>query len=470
MDHEVDEPGDLLGVGGAGRGAQHQGGQVLAGVLAVRGGDRREAVGAVALRRVADGEVVPGELRGAVAGGEGGLGQVLGDRPRVGDQARLDAVAAVLPPLRQIGLVEAEPVLGEERLAVLAEVEVVEVHDAEVAGVPGDLRLVVDGLQRLEVLVPGPAPPRLHARLREHLLVDDQGHRVGADRDAELLAVDLPDLDDAGAEVIEAQVACFHLGVEVEENASLVVLPKKSHGILENVRGISAGGLRLELLPERLIRLEVRFDLDGGILLLEERDGPIDLLGPLLGTPPRVTDRHRAAPGATAPAAARRRTDAERCRRGPRRPEDRPPLDTPAGSHRRSSPQRRCRLHGSRLHESFQVSACCHKLRRGRGCVNDSDRNFSPPGVAPTACGRPRVGRQRRWGQVRATGRTGGERRTERCRGQGTRRQPRPGRRNGTGRRGRARHAHGAGGHDCGPPTRWPTGRGSGWAILGSNQ
>ena len=29
------------------------------------------------------------------------------------------------------------------------------------------------------------------------------------------------------------------------------------------------------------------------------------------------------------------------------------------------------------MHESFQVSACWHKLRRGSGCVNDSDRNFS---------------------------------------------------------------------------------------------
>ncbi|GGY77053.1 hypothetical protein GCM10010300_21180 [Streptomyces olivaceoviridis] len=218
-----------------------------------------------------------------MTGGERGLGLVLGDDLRVGDVADLDPVVAVGPPLRQVGRVEAESVVGEERLAVLAEVEVVQVHDGEVARVPGDLRLVVDGLQGLEVLVPGPARPRLDARLPEDLLVDDERHGVGADGNAVLLAVDLADLRDALAEVIQAQISGLHLRREIEENSSLVVLPKECDGVLENVRGISAGGLCLELLPEGLVRLEVRLDLDLRVLLLEQLDALVDLLGPLLG-------------------------------------------------------------------------------------------------------------------------------------------------------------------------------------------
>lgn len=122
---------------------------------------------------------------------------------------------SVGPPLRQVGPAEAESVPGVEGLAVLPEVEVVQVHDGEVAGVPRHLRPVVDGLQGLEVLVPGPAGPRLDARLPEDLLVDDERHGVGADGNPELLAVHPADLGDVRAEVIEAQIARPRLRLEV---------------------------------------------------------------------------------------------------------------------------------------------------------------------------------------------------------------------------------------------------------------
>jgi hypothetical protein len=72
----------------------------------------------------------------------------------------------------------------------------------------------------------------------------------------------------------------------VQEDASLVVLPEKTDGTLENIRGISARGLRLELLPECDAVLEVGLHFDLRELLLEEPDGLTDPLLPLLGTPP----------------------------------------------------------------------------------------------------------------------------------------------------------------------------------------
>ncbi|CAM5626676.1 hypothetical protein SCANM63S_09850 [Streptomyces canarius] len=64
------------------------------------------------------------------------------------------------------------------------------------------------------------------------------------------------------------------------------------------------------------------------------------------------------------------------------------------------SPQPRCRAR----HESFQVSACWHKSRRGPGCVNDSDWIF----FRPTGTTVRPAGRSPWWGRGRPIGRTRG--------------------------------------------------------------
>ncbi|CAM5352866.1 hypothetical protein SGRIM128S_04836 [Streptomyces griseomycini] len=302
---------------GPGEGAQHQRTEVLAGGLAVRGGDRREPVVRLALALVADGEVVPGELGRGEARRERRLGLDLLDLLRVGDEPGPHALVAVLPPLRQVVLGEAEIGVREEGLAVLAQVEVVEVHDAEVAGVTGDPQLVLDRLQRVEVLVPGPAELRLHPGLLERLEVDDERHGVGADGDGDLLAVDLTVRQHAVAEVVQAQIPGVRLRLEVQQDTALVVLTQEADRILENVRRIPAGGLGLELLPERLVVGEFRLDLDLRELLLEERDRLLDGDGARLAAPPRVTECDRPVSG-TAAAATRggRRTEPRDGQRG----------------------------------------------------------------------------------------------------------------------------------------------------------
>lgn len=270
---------------------------------------------------------------------EPGLRLDLLDLLRVGDQPGLHALVAVLPPLRHIVLGEAEIAVGEEGLAVLTQVQVVEVHDAEVAGVTGDLQLVLDLLQRGEVLVPGPPELRLDARALEGLEVDDERHGVGADRNADLLAVDLTVRQYAVAEVLQAQVPRVRLRLEIHQNTALVVLAQKADRILENVRRIPAGGLGLELLPERLVVGEFGLDLDLRVLLLEERDRLLDGDGPRLATPPGVTDRDRPVRRRTvASPAPGGRGQAQCGRRRPRGLQDRSPLNIPAGSHSRALP------------------------------------------------------------------------------------------------------------------------------------
>jgi hypothetical protein len=163
----------------------------------------------------------------------------------------------------------------------------------------------VDLLHRRVEVVPGPALLGLDAGLGVDGLVDHQGHRVGPDRDAEQLSVDLAELLQARSEALQRQMARLDLRAEIEQHILRVVFPQETDGILEHVRRISTGRLGVELLPEVGIGLEVGLDLDLRVLLLEKRDGLLDARRAVLGAPPGVTDRHRSVPRAAAAATGR---------------------------------------------------------------------------------------------------------------------------------------------------------------------
>ncbi|MFJ5777922.1 hypothetical protein [Streptomyces sp. NPDC093094] len=109
---------------------------------------------------------------------------------------------------------------------------------AAVAGDPGP---VVDRLRNPEAVVPGPVRLRCRTGFLTDLLVDDRRHGVGADGNAELLSVRLTNGSDAGSEVVGTRIARVYLRLEVEKDATLVILAKKSDSVPENVRGISTG-------------------------------------------------------------------------------------------------------------------------------------------------------------------------------------------------------------------------------------
>ncbi|MEU0053669.1 hypothetical protein [Streptomyces sp. NPDC006309] len=92
----------------------------------------------------------------------------------------------------------------------------------------------------------------------------------------------LAHLRDVLSELIQAQISALSYDRRSRRIPRLSYFRRKVTAALENVRGISARGLRPALLPEGLVRLKVGLDADLRVLLLEQRGAVVDLLDPLL--------------------------------------------------------------------------------------------------------------------------------------------------------------------------------------------